>query len=305
MAIFILQKGTSIYVDGSASSSPNPCLSTSSSSEFAGKAVCGWIALMGSGTEHLTFTIQFASSHIQTYEFTAGAGMGSYSSGGATPIYSSMSSQSFAITAGNTYELTVTTTYPTTPVTVTVDGTIMASNPIELTPGTHSVSAPRIVQIDNVTRLKFDHWDDGSTQPVRSVNVQSDTTVEATFTKQYSLTLVSPSVNATGSGWYDDGSTASFSVPSSIPAQGSLGVIGGQSVFQGWYENGVLKTTSSTGTISMSSAHSLVAEWRTDYTAPIIVIVIILAAVGAIAALAIRKKSKRITEPTKPPNATV
>jgi hypothetical protein len=218
--------------------------------------------------------------------------MGSYSASGVTPIYSSVSEQSFSITAGNTYELTVTTTYPTTPVTVTVDGSILVSNPIELTPGAHSVSVPPIVQVDNVTRLKFDHWNDGSTQPTKSVNVQSDITMEATFTKQYSLTLVSPSVNATGSGWYNEGSTSSFSVPSSIPAQGFLGAIGGKSVFQGWYENGQLKATSSTGTILMSSAHSLVAEWRTDYTTPIIVIVIILATAGAIVALAIRKKSR-------------
>jgi hypothetical protein len=289
LAAFVYDKGTSTYADGTASSTPNPCISTATVAELNGKAVCAWILSSSSGVEHVTFNIAFSGSHIQTYDFTAVGGVDT-TSGGIKVVYSSLSTQDFSVKAGSTWELTITMTFP---VAVSVDGSTTATNPVELLPGTHSVSVPALVQLDNTSRLKFARWDDGSTQPNRTLNVQADTTIEATFVKQYLLNLTSPPVIAMGSGWYDEGSTAHFSVPATVPAPGVLGGFGAKLAFAGWYENGNRVSGSSDGQIAMLSAHSLTAQWTTDYTMPIIILVGVAAvAVGAFLAIILRGRGK-------------
>jgi len=49
---------------------------------------------------------------------------------------------------------------------------------------------------------------------------------------------------------------------------GTMGMLGARIAFQGWYENGNLITSSSTGTISMNQAHTLTASWKQNYTLP-------------------------------------
>jgi len=282
---FIFYKGTQTFAGGTASSTPNSCISLTSSATLNGKAVCAWLLGSSSGTEHVTFNLDLGQ-HIQTYDLTAATGVVT-TTGGVNVVYSSFSSQDFSVMAGNTAELTVTTTYP---VAVTVDGTTTASNPIELTPGTHSVSVPAFVQLDNVSRLRFDHWEDGSIQSSRSINVQSDTSIEATFVKQYMLTLISPAVNATGTGWYDEGSTAQFSVPTQQPVAGFLGALGAKLVSKGWYENGKPVTSSNSGTIQMLDPHTLNAEWTTDYTIPIAIFAVVAVVVAAIVTLFVTRR---------------
>jgi hypothetical protein len=169
----------------------------------------------------------------------------------------------------------------------------MGSASQQVDTGPHSVSVPNLIAIDNFTRLKFQKWEDGSTDLVRTVDVEKDTSLQASYVTQYELLLVSPIGNATGSGWYDQGSTAEISIASSQPVAGFMGALGARLQFKGWYENGQLVLASSTGTIRMNSGHLLTAQWTNDYTMPILVIVIILAVVGVVAAVAIRKRSSK------------
>jgi hypothetical protein len=288
LSAFILYSGTENFAEGTGSSTPNSCLSLARSVELSGKAACAWLLSSSSGTEHLTFNLDFAE-HIQTYHLTAATGVVK-TTGGVSAIESSFSAQDFSITAGNMAELTITTTFP---VAVTVDGSTTVSDPIELTPGTHSVSVPALVQLDNVSRLRFDHWEDGSKEANRSINVQVDTSIEGTFVKQYMLNLIAPAVNATGAGWYDEGSTAHFSVPSSQPVAGFLGVLGGKLVFKGWYENGRLLISSNSGAIQMQDPHTLNAEWTTDYVLPIAIFSAVAVIVVAMAVISVTRRRTR------------
>lgn len=292
LGAFVLIKGTSTFADGTASSTPNPCISTASVAELSGKTVCAWILPSSSGVEHVTFNIALNGTHIQTYDFTAVGGVDT-TSGGIKVVYPSLSTQDFSVQAGSTWDLTITTTFP---VAFSVDGSTTAANPVEVLPGTHSVSVPALVLLDNSSRLKFVSWDDGSTQPNRTLNIQADTTIEATFVKQYLLNLPSPAAIAIGSGWYDDGSTAHFSVPATVPAPGTLGVLGAKLVFAGWYENGNRVSGSSNGQMAMLSAHSLTAQWTIDYTMPIIIfggVAAVLVATFLVVVLRARGKTKR------------
>ena len=157
-------------------------------------------------------------------------------------------------------------------VSVSVDGVTKAPGSIDGTPltvGQHVLSVPGLLNANNSTRLKFDHWSDGSTSTNRSALAQSDIGLEAFYVTQHPLILNSSLRVTSGADWYDSNSNATFSVtPSYVPMDGVMGMLGARIAFQGWYENGNLITSSSTGTIAMNQAHTLVASWQPDYTIP-------------------------------------
>jgi hypothetical protein len=175
-------------------------------------------------------------------------------------------------------------------VSVTIDGQQQppGSISINIAPGVHTISVPNMTSLDNSTRLVFGGWNDASTQPNRTDNLEIDTTLAAEYIKQYKLTLISP-VNATGAGWYYEGSIAQISVtPQSSP--GLIGTLGAKMVFEGWFENGQLKTTSNNATLQMNSPRTLTAEWTTDYTIPIAITIVLVAAIVVITVAFRRRK---------------
>ena len=157
-------------------------------------------------------------------------------------------------------------------VSVSVDGVTQPPGSIDgapLTVGQHALSVPSIVTASNNTRLKFDHWSDGSKSPDRSAIAQSDVGLEAFYAAQHPLILNSSIGVSSGADWYDSNSNATFSVmPTYVPMNGLMGLLGVRIAFQGWYENGNLITSSSTGSISMNQGHTLTASWQPDYTLP-------------------------------------
>jgi uncharacterized repeat protein (TIGR02543 family) len=75
--------------------------------------------------------------------------------------------------------------------------------------------------------------------------------------ERYYLTVVSDYGDPQGEGWYDSGSTASFSVTSPV------GTIVRHS-FTGW--SGDSNANTPTATILMDESKTVIANWRTDYT---------------------------------------
>ena len=177
-------------------------------------------------------------------------------------------------------------------VKIFVDRTPYSSETLKLplSAGVHTIAVPSSIEINATSRLRFQSWSDGSTDPSYNMNLSSNVSLEAVYVKQFRLTIVSPFLNV-GEGWYDEGSTAEISAPSSQPVNGFLGALGAKLQFAGWYDNGHLTLASSTGTVKMDTAHVLVAQWTTDFTIPILMIAVILAAVGAVV-ITIRRKSK-------------
>ena len=275
----------SIFADGIATSTPDQCVSLAKT-QYIGKTLCAWRLSSGSGVENVTFNVQFPGTHIQGYDFAAFATI--LTSAGA---FIGVSKETFSITGGTTFQLTVNTAYP---VALIIDGSNSTSSPVELTPGPHVVSVPAFVQLDNSSRLRFDHWEDGSTQPNRTLDIQSDTTIAASFVPQHLLSLSSSPVNATGAGWYDEGSSAQFSVPPLVPMPGLLGDIGARWVFKGWWnQNGNRITTANSDTVSMYGAHTLSAQWVPDYTIPTVALTALAAIVVASLALVTRRRTTR------------
>jgi len=165
-------------------------------------------------------------------------------------------------------------------VTITVDGTSMQTGPegdakftVYVAQQTHSIQVPKDIEEGPGKRAIFQSWNDGNTQNARVIVVtNSPVTLTATYKTQYYLELRSQLGTTSGNGWYDEGSSASYSLSAtSFPLDGLLGVMGGKTVFEGWYESGRLVSSSKTDSIVMAGTHVLTASMRTDNTAPTIV----------------------------------
>jgi hypothetical protein len=264
LVVGILDAGTSPQrlVPGIAASSPDPCIN-----QFVLTAFCIIKVSKESGLERLSFRIGGLLGGKR--------GPGTWELNITAALYDSNDKLSANTKSSVLFTIKLT---PATlrlsvpaPVPVTVDGLQQPPGPaaVEVALGRHNVTVPLLVQIDTRTRLRFDHWQDGSTRPNMTFLVMGDTDLDVTYVTQNLLSVTGPQTNSTGAGWYDEGTTAAFSVAQTEPMSGFLGILGGKMSFQGWYLNGQLLTRSTTGSISMNQPHTIDAAWQMDYSEPV------------------------------------
>jgi hypothetical protein len=95
-----------------------------------------------------------------------------------------------------------------------------------------------------------------------ALNVDEDSSRVISFQRQFLLTVKSDLGNVSGGGWYNEGSTASFSVsPVQLPYDGFLGTLNLQHQFTGWSGNAADTITSSL--VSMNGPKTVTANWKT------------------------------------------
>jgi len=259
---------------------------------FNTTTLCVWKLNATSGIEHITFQLQI-SNHARIYNLGAIIGLGNSTTWQVIPH--STSTERFVIEGGTILTLNITVV---SNVSVTVDGKKQTpgSISINLAPGVHTISVPNMTSLNDSTRLVFGGWSDASAQPNRTDNLEADTVLAAEYIKQYKLTLISP-VNATGAGWYYEGSIIQISINPEL-SLGLVGMLGAKTHFEGWFENGQLKTRSNVATLQMNSPRTLTAEWTTDYTLPIALTIAAIAAVALII-VALRRTKHRRSEETR------
>jgi len=177
-------------------------------------------------------------------------------------------------------------------VSVSVDDVERGLGPsvsLELANGTHQVEVPSLMDLGNGTRLDFNSWSDGLTAANRTISLESDTVLQATYVTQY-LVTVNPGVGTPSEQWYDQGSIATYSLPSKmIRMDKPLGYLGGRWIFIGWYENGKPVTNSTSVSVVVDGSSELDAKWQPDVTQPIIILLFIAVA-GLVAWLLYRRK---------------
>jgi hypothetical protein len=94
---------------------------------------------------------------------------------------------------------------------------------LETVPGMHLVQAPASIYFNVQRRAVFTQWDDGTSAPMRELNLNDNTTVIAYYRMQYFVNATSPYGNLTGGGWYDENSTATVLVePPMVSENGVL-----------------------------------------------------------------------------------
>ena len=290
------------------SSNPDSCQQMTAA--YPNQALCYFQLTSTEGSENVVFSLSNTSTG--TDSFIARAILARYSTSCSTSynlcIDADAGDQPFSVLVIDKFTLTVDTP---SQVPVTLDGVQQGAGSfaMQLSPGMHAISVPNTVQLDSTSRLEFNSWSDGSTQLTRTFDLENDNEISAIYVKQYRLTLLTSEGIATGDEWTNSGSTAKFTVPATIPMNGTLGMLGGKYDFQGWYEGNSLFTTHNNGSITMNSPNTLTAKWTTDYTQPALIIVIIIALVAvalvvsrkaALPRLKASKRPRKRTRRTKP-----
>jgi hypothetical protein len=127
-------------------------------------------------------------------------------------------------------------------------------------------------RISNGSRDTFRGWigDYRGNDAQISVVMDAPKQVVARYVTQYLLTVGSPMGGPQGSGWYDAGSSASFSVMSYSPAEGLMEMLGVKHVFDHW--SGDSTSTMATASVTMDGPKTVTAIWRMDNTIPYIVL---------------------------------
>jgi hypothetical protein len=110
------------------------------------------------------------------------------------------------------------------------------------------------------TRYLFTSWSDGNNLTSRTIIISEFalTSYTANYQTQYYLSVDSGYGDPEGEGWYDAGSTASFSVASSVSVSE-----GERLLFTGWA--GDSSSSSPSSSLVMDAPKQVYAEWQTQY----------------------------------------
>jgi hypothetical protein len=149
---------------------------------------------------------------------------------------------------------------------------------------TAAISIDELVE-ETGTKHYFEQWSGDHTGDAASASVimNSPKTVNAEWSTDYLLTVVSEYGDAQGAGWYDAGATVTISVTSPV------GMIVRQ-VFNGW--SGDYTGDAASSSVIINSPMTVTASWKTDYLQLYILIIVIVAILGGLAfwLLRIRKR---------------
>jgi hypothetical protein len=127
-------------------------------------------------------------------------------------------------TVANT--LSVTLESNVSNLSITFDGTQhTASNAVQLETanGTHIVQTPATIYFNEQRRAVFARWEDGTSTPLREVDLEGDATLIAYYRMQYFVNATTSYGTLEGGGWYDENSTATVLVePPIVNGNGEL-----------------------------------------------------------------------------------
>lgn len=154
------------------------------------------------------------------------------------------------------------------------------------------ITAPSEVGATKDSRSVFRRWtgDYSAGDPQISVMMDKPKRIVAEYVTQYLLTVNYPLGSPQGSGWYDEGSSATFSVASPVSVEGLMGMLGGKYTFDHW--KGDSTVTTAAASVTMDGPKTVTAEWRTDNTIPYIVLGGIGAAIIVLVLLLLMKRRK-------------
>ena len=158
----------------------------------------------------------------------------------------------------------------------------------------HKISVEPYVYKDNATRYYC---------ASETTSVSSDRSITFSYKPEYFLSVSSPYGSTTGSGWYDEGSEASYALDrTTFPIPDFTGALGAKRVFVKW--SGDASSSSDDGKITMNGPKSISAIWAVDNTLFYTSIAIIVS--GCIAGIAVTyrlvtRRKQPLKLPFKPP----
>ncbi len=148
-----------------------------------------------------------------------------------------------------------------------------------------TLTTPQTINTSNQEKDIFKGWDvDGSqvTSSTVTLTMNMPHTANATYQVQYYVDVQSGIGQPQGSGWYDQGSTATISVDPAVPMSGFWGALGGSYVFDGWSGTTGSDLPNPTSTVTVDSPMTITAAWQPDYSTPGVILVIAIAAIAVV-----------------------
>jgi hypothetical protein len=151
------------------------------------------------------------------------------------------------------------------------------------------MSVPALIDLDNSTRLAFDSWSDGNTDPERIVLASENVKLTGSYRVQYLLQV--NSLASSFSEWHDVGAKAKLQQPMYLPMEGLLGQLGGRYVFVGW--SGDTSSSARQIEVPMDAPKRVNAIYAVDLGSLVLPITLMIGLVGG-ATLALYKSRKRL-----------
>jgi hypothetical protein len=124
--------------------------------------------------------------------------------------------------------------------------------------GTITVEAPTEITSSTGTRLRFESWENLGTANPLTFTIGSNGNLKANYETEYQLTVSTNFGNASGAGWYTQGTNATFSVPSMLTSSN-----GTRQVFTQF--TGDYNSNSNKGWVVMNSSKRVSASWKTQF----------------------------------------
>jgi len=164
-----------------------------------------------------------------------------------------------SVTANFGKEVNITFTTNPTGLKYSVDGAVYNSEKTFtwIETNTYTITAQSLQNAGSGARYVYNYWSDGGNRSHTYTVPGSDKTVTAHYRKQYTLTVNSVHGNPQGAGWYNENTSADFSV-TTPDAQGDT-----RYVFLYW--SGDYSDTNPSGSITMNTPKSVTAHWKTQY----------------------------------------
>jgi hypothetical protein len=273
-----------------------------------GDIIVGAAMHIGSNWSYLSdATVRISAVPASGYAFSSwsGSGTGSYSgySNPATIVMKSAISESASFVTDVEIRFQLSGVHSDAEgAIIIIDGTpcVYEQLPKSFTwrvGSTHTIDANSSVTGGSGKRYVWTSWSNASQVRSQTIDVTRATTYTATFRSQYLLTVSSAVGNPQGSGWYDEGSTATFSITSPSHAEGLLGILGGNSIFDRW--SGDSSATTVSASIRMDGPKAVIAEWRADNTMPLVFSIMIAAVLAVITVLAKRRRRELLSPETR------
>jgi hypothetical protein len=125
---------------------------------------------------------------------------------------------------------------------------------LNVTRGEHTISVSPVIMMGNTARAVFEQWNVSSASSTLQVAISGDVCLLAIYRKQYYLNVTSPMGQASGAGWYDENSTATFRVTPPIVTDKVM------RVFVGWL--GDSNDSSPSSSVFVNGSKNIQASWE-------------------------------------------
>jgi hypothetical protein len=155
--------------------------------------------------------------------------------------------------------------------------------------GNYTISVPEEILKSEGVRDFFVGWSNNETHASRAITLGNNLTLSVNYKTQYRLDASTPYATINGSGWYYENTIAPLTIyPTTVPAEGFLGLIGVRHLFDRW--SGDCSLAQAKCTLMMNGPKKVTAVWRDDY----MITTLATASLIAICAIAMLLRKRRI-----------